>query len=97
MTDLTFGEIVDESEPLIGAVPAYGPPVAFVAIPWLLFGLMLAGPFAVIATVVVLLLAVAAGVVLIGAILASPWLLVRRLRRHRGPRAFPALGHAAVR
>ena len=88
MTDLTVAEIVDESEPLIGAVPVYGPPVVLLAIPWLLFGLMLAGPFALIATIVVLLAAVVAVFALIGAILASPVLLVARLRRERDPRAF---------
>ena len=90
----TLGEIVDESEPLIGAVPVYGPPVVLFAVPWLLFGLMLAGPFALLLTLVVPLVAVAALVALVGALLAAPYLLVARLRR-RGVTSVPASCHSA--
>ena len=86
----TFGETLDETIPLIGVVPVHGPPIVLLAGPWLLFALMLAGPFALLFTVVVLLVAAWALVRLIGAILAAPYLLVRQQRGH-------ATGHAATR
>jgi hypothetical protein len=55
----TFAE-VHETRPLIGVIPVAGPPVIVVAGPWLLLGLMLAGPFALLLTVVVLCGAAAA-------------------------------------
>jgi hypothetical protein len=86
----TFGEMVDESLPLVGIVPGYGPPVVLLAGPWLLLALMLAGPFALLVTLVVLLAAAAAVVGLIGAILAVPYVLFRHLRGYRA-------GHASMR
>jgi hypothetical protein len=88
--DPTVGEAIDETLPLIGAIPAYGPPVVLLAGPWLLLALMLAGPFTLLVTLVVLLAAAAALVRLIGAILAAPYLLVRHLRGYRA-------GHASMR
>ena len=85
--DPTLGEMVVETAGLVGVVPGYGPPVALVAAPWLLLSLMLAGPFAVLVTLVVLLFAMAALVALIGAILAAPYLVFRHLRGYRAPRA----------
>ena len=49
----TFGEMFGELIPLIGAVAGYGPPVIFLAGPWLLLGLMLSGPFAFLVILVV--------------------------------------------
>ena len=77
----TFREMLDETFPLIGVVPVHGPPIIVLAVPWLLLVLMLAGPFTVLVTFGVLLVAVAALVGLIGALLAAPYLVVRRLRR----------------
>jgi hypothetical protein len=75
-----------ELVPLIGFVPAYGPPAIFVLGPWLFLVLMLAGPFACLfALVVVMIVAatvLAALTAAILAILAAPYLLVRRLRGH---------------
>src|SRR4051812_38794564 len=68
-----LGEIV----PLIDVIPLYGPPAVFLAGPWLLFGLVLAGPFALLMTIVIALLA--AGLLIV-AIAAPPYLLVRYLR-----------------
>ena len=80
-------DILDEALPLVGAVPVYGPPVVLLAGPWLFLCLMLAGPFAFRVTLVVLIAAAAAIVALIGAILASPYLLARHIRRSRAARA----------
>jgi hypothetical protein len=86
----TAGAMLDQILVLIGVVPVYGFPVLLVAGPWLLFALMLAGPFAVLVTLVVVLVAAAVLVGLIGAILAAPFLLVRHLRRYLS-------GHVLVR
>jgi hypothetical protein len=79
---MSVGDLIEETEPLTGIAPVYGPPVALVAIPWLLFGLMLSGPFAVVVTILVALAVVAAAVVLIGAIVTAPFVLLRRLLAH---------------
>jgi hypothetical protein len=73
-------EIADETLPLVGAVPFYGPPVVLVAAPWLFLSLLLAGPFALFVTIVGLLAVVVALVAVVGAMLAAPVLLVRHLR-----------------
>jgi hypothetical protein len=72
--------MLDEIVPLIGAIPLYGPPVAFFAIPWILFALLLAGPFALLVTIVIALLAAGLLIGALAAIAASPYLLVRQLR-----------------
>lgn len=76
--------IVDETLPLIGAVPFYGPPVVALAGPVVLLSLLIAGPFALVATIValivVVIVAAVALVAVVGAILAAPVLLVRRFR-----------------
>jgi hypothetical protein len=75
----TFAEVLRETLPLIGVIPVAGPPVIVVAGPWLLFGLMLAGPFALLLTVVVFYGAAAALVRLAVAVLALPYRLVHEL------------------
>jgi hypothetical protein len=85
----TVGEIVAETVPLADVIAGFGPPVLALAGPWLFFALLLAGPFALLVTLVLLLIAAALLVVLAGAILASPYLLVRHLRRLR-------TGHGSV-
>jgi hypothetical protein len=83
----TFGEMLDEVLPLIGVVVVAGPPVLLLAGPLVLGALILAGPFALAATmvlvVIVALVAAAVLLALTGAVLATPYLLVRRLRGHR--------------
>jgi hypothetical protein len=84
----TFGEIVDEVAPVIDIVAVAGPPVAFVAGPWLLLTLMLSAPFAVLVALVAVWVLAAVLLATLAAILAAPYLLVRRLhRRDRTPRA----------
>jgi hypothetical protein len=85
----SFGEMFGELIPLIDSIAGYGPPVIFLAGPWLLVGLMLSGPFAFLVILVVFMVVVAAVVVaLSAATLAVPYLLVHRLHRHRAPHAF---------
>ena len=71
------GAMLAELVSFFGAMPLYGPPIVFFAGPWLLCGLLLAGPFALLMTIVIALMAVG---VLIIAIAAAPCLLVRSLR-----------------
>ena len=82
-----FGELLDDLLPVIGVVFVAGPPVVFLAGPLVLGALMLAGPFALAATmvlvVVVALVAAAVLVALTAAVVATPYLLVHRLREHR--------------
>jgi hypothetical protein len=76
----TVREMVAETVPLAEVIAGFGPPVAALAGPWLLLVLALAGPFALVFTFVVVLLAATLLVLLAGTILASPYLLVRHLR-----------------
>ena len=91
---LTLRETIDETLPLIGANALYGPPVVLMAVPGLLLAMILAGPFALVFTVVVLLVVAAGLLGLIGALLAAPYLLVRRLHG-RAARPAPTRAPAA--
>lgn len=79
----TTGHEDHEISPLLGAVPVEGPPAILLALPWLFLVLLLAGPFALLATIVVAMLAVALVVCALAAIVASPFLLVRHVRAVR--------------
>ena len=85
--DPTFGEMLAEIVPLTGAVAGYGPPVILLAGPWLLLGLMLSGPFAVLVIFVVFMVVAATVLVALTAatlaIATAPYVLVRHLRGHR--------------
>jgi hypothetical protein len=76
----TLRDVVAETVPLIDTVFVAGPPVLVAWAGTVLFALMLAGPFALVVALVVALAAAAALVTLAGAILATPYLLVRHLR-----------------
>jgi hypothetical protein len=70
-----------EIVPLVDAVAGYGPPVFLLAGPWVLFALMLSGPFALLVVLVAfMVLAATALVAVAGVVLAAPYLLVRRHR-----------------
>jgi hypothetical protein len=95
--DPTLDEPIEEIAPLVGVVGGYGPPVLLLAVPWVLMGLIVAGPFtllltfAAVAIAVVMLLAA-----LTAAVVVAPYLLVQRLRRHASRRPV-ALSPAARR
>jgi hypothetical protein len=76
----TVGELLEDTLPVIDTVYVAGPPVLVLWAGTVLLALMLAGPFALVATFVVAIAAAAAVVTLTVAILASPYLLVRHLR-----------------
>jgi hypothetical protein len=95
----TFREFLKEILPRIFVVPVAGPPVILLLGPWLLLVLLVIPPAALLITLV-LVVAVAAGLlVALGALVASPYLLVHHLReRHaaRGPQAARESGSAPV-
>jgi hypothetical protein len=76
----TLREEVAEIDPIIGTVFVAGPPVLLAWTGTVLFALMLAGPFALLVTLVLVFAAAAAVVTLAGAILATPYLLIRHFR-----------------
>ena len=78
-----LGDILDDIVPVLGTVFVAGPPVLVAWAGTVMLALMLAGPFALLVTLIVVLVAAAALVTLAGAILATPYLIVRHLRRHR--------------
>jgi hypothetical protein len=86
----TFSEILADVDPVIGTVFVAGPPIIPACTASVLLGLLLAGPFALLVTLVVAIVAAWALVALVGAILVSPFILVRRLRAHRADRAVSA-------
>jgi hypothetical protein len=83
----TWGDMLGEVASLLGVVFVAGPPVILLLGPWALIVLMLAAPFAVLMTLAVLFMAAMTLVAVTGAILASPYLLIRgRVRHRRGRR-----------
>src|SRR5262245_51468263 len=70
-----LSEIVD----LVDAIPFYGPPIVFFALPWVLFALLLLGPFAVLITVVLALLAVRLLILALVALARSSYRFARHL------------------
>jgi hypothetical protein len=91
-------EIIEGVEPLATAPAFFGPPVVFLLGPWLFLVLLLIGPAALLITLILAVVVVAAALVAIGALLASPYLVVHHLRsRHHAPRARFALPRRSSR
>jgi hypothetical protein len=93
------GRMLEDISTLVGFVAQAGPP-AFVAAGALVFGsLLLAGPFALAVTLVVAMGLVAASVALLAAavvaIVVTPYVLLRRARRHWASRRFRLAGYGA--
>jgi hypothetical protein len=78
----TLGDMVADIVPVLATVFVAGPPVLVAWAGTVLLALMLAEPFAFLVTLIVVMVA-AALVTLAGAILATPYLLVRHLHGHR--------------
>ncbi len=84
----TFRDMLDDVIPVIGVVFVAGPPVIFLAGPWLLLVLMLSGPFALLVAFVVVGLVAGALLATLGALVVAPFVLARRLHRtYRSARA----------
>jgi hypothetical protein len=90
----TLGDQLAEVLPIVDTVYVAGPPLLVAWAGTVLFALMLAGPFALVATFVVVLVAAAAVVTLAGAILATPYLLIRHFRLRLAKRRQFAKGWA---
>ena len=73
-------EMLNEVIPLFDVVVVAGPPASFILVPWLLFVLVLVGPFLLLVTLAAVALVALLLVALIAGILATPYLLVRHLR-----------------
>ena len=87
----TFGEMLEETLPLVGVIPVAGPPAILLAAPWLLLVLVLVGYFALMLTAAAVLVAAAALVGLIRELVVAPHRLFRDLRIHRAAhRPMPA-------
>jgi hypothetical protein len=98
----TVGDHAAEVLPVVGTIFVAGPPVVVAWTGTVLFALMLAGPFALAATFVLVLVAAAALVALAGAILAAPYLLVRHFRlrvaeRRHGSEAWAPIATVVAR
>jgi hypothetical protein len=92
----TLREGLGEALPLISAPAFFGPPVIFLLGPWLLLTLLLIPPAALLITLVVLFLLSAGLLAALGALIASPYLLVRHLRaRHAAASPARAVSEAA--
>jgi hypothetical protein len=92
----TLGDQLAEVLPVVDTVYVAGPPVLLAWAGTVLFALMLAGPFALLVTLVVVLVAAAAVVTLAGAILATPYLLIRHFRLRLATRPHFSEGSAPI-
>ena len=92
----TLGDQLAEVLPIVDTVYVAGPPLLVAWAGTVLFALMLAGPFALVATFVVVLVAAAAVVTLAGAILATPYLLIRHFRLRLAKRRHVSEGWAPI-
>jgi len=89
-----LGDAALEVVTLANTVFVAGPPVLATLAVAVLCGLMLAGPFLLIVTLVVVFAAAVGVVMLAGALLATPYLLVRHARRRLAARRAVAVSPA---
>lgn len=90
---LTGSALFDQVAPFFEAPAYFGPPIIFVLGPWLLLVLLLLGPCAALLMVLLVLALVAAMVAALAVAIASPFLLVRRLRAPRTVHRKPFATH----
>jgi hypothetical protein len=92
----TLTERLGELVPLISAPAFFGPPVILLLGPWVLLTLLIIPPAALLITMVAVFLLIAGLLVALGALIVSPYLLVRHLRaRHAAASAARAVSEAA--
>jgi uncharacterized membrane protein len=81
-------EVLDRVLEFVGFVFVAGPPVAFLLVPWLLLVLLLIPPAALLLTLAAVVFVAGALLAAVGAIVASPYLIVRHIRaRHEAAEA----------
>ena len=78
----TASELLQRVVPGIFFVPLAGPPVILLLGPWLLLVLLIIPPAALLITLVLVLVVGAAALAALGALMASPYLLVRHVVGH---------------
>jgi hypothetical protein len=88
----TLGDQLADVLPVVDTVYVAGPPVLVAWAGTVLLALMLAGPFALLVTLVLVLVAAAAVVTLAGALLATPYLLIRHFHPRLAKRRFDRHG-----
>ena len=76
-------ETLDETASLIGAPPIYGPPAVFLFVPWLLLVLLLIPWVGFLITLALVVVVAGALLIALGALIASPYLLVRHVHALR--------------
>jgi hypothetical protein len=91
----TVLEVLQEVVPLVFFVPLAGPPAILLVGPLLLLVLLLIPPAALLITLAVVCLLGAALLAALGALLASPYLLVRHLRARHAAHPAPAAPEVA--
>jgi hypothetical protein len=79
-------ETFAETAAVIAAPAIYGPPVSFILGPWLFLVLLLAPPFALLFTILLVLAVAAVLLTVAGLVVASPYLLLRHLQGRAVPR-----------
>jgi hypothetical protein len=82
----TIRELLQAVLPGIFFVPVAGPPVILLFGPWLLLVLLLIPPAACLITLVLVTVVAAAALAVLGALVASPYLLARHLRARHAAR-----------
>jgi hypothetical protein len=92
----TRGDQLADVLPVFDTVYVAGPPLLVVWAGTVLFALMLAGPFALLVTLVLAFAVAAALVALAGAILATPYLLIRHFGRRLAKRRHFAEASAPI-
>ena len=85
-----LGERLSEILPLVFVVPVAGPPVVLLLGPLLLIDLLLIPPTALLITLVVVTVVAAGLLAAFICLVASPYLLVRHILKHRGRQPGPA-------
>src|ERR671936_2847213 len=94
----TGRELLQRVLPGIFFIPLAGPPVILLLGPWLILVLLIIPPAAAVITLVLVLAVAAAALAAVGALIASPYLLVRHLRsRQPAPRHRFAFMHRGAR
>jgi hypothetical protein len=92
----TFGELLRRVLPGVFFIPLAGPPVILLLGPWLLLVLLVIPPAAFLITIVLVLVVAAGALAALGALIASPYLLVRHLvERHAARERRPASARRA--
>lgn len=74
---------------MLGVPAFFGPPIIFVLGPWLLLVFLLIGPLALLLTGLLVMAVAACLLAVLGAVIASPYLLIRHIRAHGGLRVKP--------